>query len=146
MALKNASVMTILSHAAGLPVSEDIPCELYYCVDHIEIIGNGIEFKLDLSKIHDICIRTSTEIHKQYVSSAGGAVGGAMLFGALGALIYGRVHQKQITDTRRFLIFTYSSGGEIEYIAFNVTGDNKYAKAFVNEFGKRPQNARIVDL
>jgi len=147
LASKGASVMVTLPHTAGLPVPEKTPCELFYCDGHIEINGNGIQFTLDFSKIHDICIKTSTEIHKQLVSSAGGAIGGARLFGTLGALIFGRVKERQITNTRHYLIFTYSKdSGDIDYIGFEVEHQNRYVNYFVDEFSKRPQNVRSVIL
>jgi len=147
LADKGASVMVTLPHTAGLPLPEKTPCELFYCTENIEINGNGIQFTLDFSKIHDICIKTSTEIHKQLVSSAGGAIGGARLFGTLGALIFGRVQERQITNTRYYLIFTYSKdSGDIETIGFEAAHQNRYVNYFVEEFSKRPQNTRSVIL
>jgi len=146
LAERNAQVMVVLPHTAGLPVPEKTACELYYCDERVEIDANGVQFNLDFSKLHDIRIVTSTEIQKQLVSSAGAAVGGAMLFGAFGALIFGRVKQGQIKNVSYYLVFTYSTDNGIDYIAFELAGKNKYANMMINEFNNRPANTRIIDL
>jgi len=146
MASRNAMIMVVLPHTAGLPIAEKTSCSLYYCDERIEIDANGVQFNLDFSKLHDIRIVTSTEIQNQLVSSAGGAVGGGMLFGAFGALIFGRVQKRQIKDVRSYLVFTYSTNSGVDYIAFELAGKNRYANMMINEFNSRPANKRTVDL
>lgn len=45
-----------------------------------------------------MCIKTDKEIQQQYVSSVGGAVGGAVLFGPLGAITGGRAKKKTVKE------------------------------------------------
>ncbi|MCL2627113.1 MAG: hypothetical protein FWD44_00235 [Oscillospiraceae bacterium] len=146
LADKNALVMVVLPHTAGLPVAEKTTCTIYYCEDNIEINASGVQFRLDLSKIHDISIKTDIEIQKQLVSSAGGAVGGAMLFGAFGALMFGRIKKGQIKTVSHYLIFTYSTDSGVDYIAFELAGKNKYVNMIIDEFNKREKSDKIIEL
>ncbi|MEH2944892.1 hypothetical protein VSQ32_19130 [Lachnospiraceae bacterium KK002] len=57
-----------------------------------------MNFELEKSKITDMCIKTDKEIQQQYVSSVGGAVGGAVLFGPLGAITGGRAKKKTVKE------------------------------------------------
>lgn len=131
---KNASLFVVLLHTAGLPIPERTLCQLYSYPDRIEINANGTQFTLMKSKITNVSMTTDVEIQKQYVSSAAGAVGGAMLFGAVGALIGGRVKEKKINDVRTYLIFTYEKNNSVDYIAFDATASFFPAKKFVDEF------------
>jgi hypothetical protein len=143
---KRAVASGVFSHTVGLPISENTFCTLYYCPTRIEIIGNGTQFNLDFEKINDISMKTSVDIHRQYVSSAAGAVGGALLFGAVGSLIGGRVKEKQLREVHTYLIFTYSKESNVDYIAFDVTNSLKQAGKFVDEFRKRPKKVQSVTL
>jgi len=146
LADKGALFMITLPHTAGLSLPEKTPCTLFYCNRHIEINANGVEFTLDFSKIHDICVKTSTDIQKQLVSSAGGAIAGAALAGWLGAAIFGGVQERQIKTIRYYMVFTYSSGNGVAYIAFETAQNDRYVSYFIDEFGKRSPNVRSVRL
>ena len=88
-----------------------------------------MHFELDKSKITDMCIKTDREIQQQYVSSVGGAVGGAVLFGPVGAIIGGRSKKKTVkNEVHNYLIITYQSP-DIKYIGFETIG---YALASAN--------------
>lgn len=102
--------------------------------DKYEINANGMTFNLDKQKVTDVCIKTDTEIQQQYVSSAGGAVGGALLFGPLGAIIGGRAKKKKSKMVFRYLIVTYMSENEVKYVGFDVTNNFLLAMKFVDEF------------
>jgi hypothetical protein len=123
-----------MPHTAGLPVAENTICQVYSYPDRIEINANGTQFNLSKDRITDIATATDVEIQKQYVSSAAGAVGGALLFGAVGALIGGRVKEKRIETVRSYLIFSYEKDGSISHIAFDATGAFFAANKFVNEY------------
>lgn len=129
-------------HTVGLSLPEKAKCHVYLCNDKIVIEGNGITFNLSRNKITDISLKTDKEISKAYVSSSGGAVGGALLFGPLGALIGGRVKEKKDITTTTYLIFTYDKEGHPEYIAFDV-GVNaikaiKFTEYFIkNNYGSK---------
>ena len=82
----------------------------------------------------DVCVKTNVEIQKQYVSSVGGAVAGAVVFGPLGAMIGGRAKEKKSKEFHQYLIFTYESDGEVKYVGFEVTYALSNAQKFVDEF------------
>ena len=64
--------------------------EQYFCFE-----GSGIRYELSKDKVTDIAVKTDVEIQQQYVSSAGGALAGGMLFGPLGAIVAGRTEAKR---------------------------------------------------
>ena len=134
MAEKNATLFACLSHVNGLPIPENVSCNIYSTPNKYEIISNGLTFNLDKNKVTDVCLKTDVEIQKQYVSSIGGAVGGAVLFGTLGAMIGGRAKQINIREVHTYLIFTYESNGEIKYTGFDATNYLAKAGPFVDEF------------
>lgn len=69
-----ATIFAAFHHLAGLPIPEDTICQVYSTPRGIEIVANGQQFNLAKDKIIDITIKTDTEIQKQVVSSAGGAI------------------------------------------------------------------------
>lgn len=123
-------------HEIGLTLPERTHCQLYLCDDRIVIEGNGITFNLANSKIIDISLKTDREIEKAYVSSSGGAVGGALLFGPVGALIGGRVKEKKNTKIITYLIITYEKDDSPDYIAFDVGINSMRAIKFIDCFKK----------
>ncbi|MFA9376226.1 MAG: hypothetical protein ACERKZ_05655 [Lachnotalea sp.] len=131
---------------AGLPLPEATLCQVYYCDDRIEIDGNGINFILPFDKIQDISIKTNLEITKNYVSSAGGAVAGAVLFGAVGAVIGGRVKTKTDKNITSYLIITYMDDtNEVKYIGFDVTYTPK-GREFVKLYESQKINMQTIVL
>lgn len=139
----NISTFMLVS---GLPLPENTLCRLISWDNRIEIEANGTKFNLDKSKINDVCIKTDVEFKSQYVSSAGGAVAGAMLFGSVGAAIGGRVKEKKTQEVHTYLIFTYEKNDTIDYIGFDATYSLKRANNFVNEFKEEKQNNKVIEL
>lgn len=123
-------------HEAGLPIANGVDCVVLYGDDKFTFTGGGNTFNLAFNKITDVCIKTDTEIQKQYVSSIGGAVAGGVVFGPLGAIVGGRAKQKKAKTTSRYLIFTYLKDEEIDYISFDVTKNWAKADSIVNKFKK----------
>lgn len=109
-----------LKHFTGLPIPENSPCTFQVYKDCYKTFCNGAEFKLDRTKVTDICLKTDVEIQKQSVSSIGGAIGGAMLFGPVGAMIGGRAKNKEIRTATTYLIVSYMKDDEMKYIAFEI--------------------------
>lgn len=136
------SIMGVLKHVNGLPIPEDMPCELLSYLDRYEIKANGLVFNLQKDKVSDICIKKHTEIQKQVVSSIGGAIGGAVLFGPLGAIIGGRAKTKKVVTKTKYLIFTYLKDEEVKYLGFLVDDHSSeyLALKIKNEFMKMETN------
>lgn len=83
-------------------------------------------------------IKTDTEIQSQAVSSVGGAISGAMLFGVAGAIIGGRTKTKKLKNVSNYLIITYRSDaeGELKFIVFDIKNNPSSAHKLVKEFQK----------
>ena len=110
----------VCKHVAGLPLAENAACTVFFEDAGLSIAGGGSDFNVAYDKITDISIKTDVEIQKQYVSSAGGAVGGAMLFGPLGAIVGGRAKQKTSKNIDHYIIVTYLRNESIDYLSFHI--------------------------
>lgn len=135
--------MTVGSHMAGLPLAEGTSCNIYEYENKILFKANGSDFTLAKEKITDISIKTDAEITNQYVSSVGGAVAGAVLFGPLGAIVGGRVKKKKSKTVNRYLIFTYMKEVTVDYISFDVTNTFIQAMKICGNFKNKPNGAEV---
>ena len=139
-----SSVWVTFRHINGLPIAEGAACSVYSYPDRLDFVSGTMRFSLAKSKVTDVCARTEREIYQQYVSSAGGAVGGALLFGPLGAIIGGRVKKKADVKTRTYLIITYMTEGEVKYVGFDTTGHHSAPQKLIQEFySYRPSDTKI---
>lgn len=132
-------------HQAGLPLAQDATCAVVKEDDGFKISGGGNDYILKNMKITDICVKSDVEIQRQYVSSIGGAVGGAVVFGPLGAIVGGRAKKKKIKTKTYYLIFSYISDSEISYISFEITEHDqlraaKWAEEFIKNNNNRERN------
>lgn len=125
-----------LKHVNGLPIAENQVCKVVSYPDKYEITASGVSFNLPKDRVTDICIKTDVEIQKQAVSSIGGAVAGAVLFGPLGAIIGGRAKDRKVKTTSKYLIFTYMKDEEVKYIGFVLDDflSSTIGLNFANEF------------
>lgn len=128
------TIYTAFHHVNGLPIAENLLCEVFSYPDRIDFKAGTTEIKLSRDKITDMCIKTDTDIQQQSVSSIGGAVAGAMLFGTLGAVIGGRVKNKKVKTSTDYLIITYQSEDELKYIGFDISNNPPSAVKLVKEF------------
>lgn len=146
---KNDDFIDILciTHEIGLPIPQGMICLLKLFESKIEIEANNTFFSLNIEKIKDVVIKTDIDIQKSYVSSAGGAVAGGLMFGSVGALIGGRVKQKTDKQINYILIITYEKEENIKYIGFDVTNQYKEAQKFVSHFlEKFPRVVTEIEL
>lgn len=136
------------NHTYGLPLAEGLFCKIQVFKDHIDFYSGTLHIKLDNEKIMDMCIKSETEIQQQYVSSVGGAVGGAVLFGPIGAMIGGRAKKKTTKNTTSYFIITYKNADDaIAYLGFDVSGSYWEIKKLVDEFHKNnTQNNIHIEL
>lgn len=124
-------------HFAGLSLAEGTNCTIQHNPNGFVFTASGNTFNLSNDKITDMCIKTDAEIQRQYVSSVGGAVGGAVLFGPIGAMIGGRAKEKKTTNLTHYLIITYLKDGQVAYICFEVYEVAKIQK-WINDFRQCP--------
>ena len=144
---KDPTYAFCLAHMEGLRLAQGTSCVAHYENGMVEIQGGGVRFQLDIGKIMKAEVRTETEIQKAYVSSVGGAVSGAMVFGALGAIIGGRVKEQTSTTSKSFLILTYLEDDEIAYISFRAdyaAGAYKFAHFLMGRLNRN--NTKTVRL
>lgn len=133
-----------MKHVNGLPIAENMDCTITSADDKFIFSSGSMHFELDKSKITDICIKTEQEIQEQYVSSVGGAVGGAMLFGTLGAMIGGRAKKKKVkNETHHYLIITYQSP-DVKYIGFEIGLNLASAYVFESDFKKTASDTTVT--
>lgn len=129
------SVYAAFHHVNGLPVAENLLCEVFSYPDRIEFKAGTTNIKLAREKITDMCIKSDTEIQNQAVSSVGGAIAGGIMFGALGAAIGGRAKNKKVKTITQYLIISYTNNqGESVYIGFDTKNNPRSAEKLVKEF------------
>lgn len=130
----------------GLPVAEGTYCQIYYFDDFLEIVAAGIEYTLKMGQIHDISIRTESDVQSQYVSSTGGAILGAAIAGPVGAAIGGRTKKKEVRTVALYLTISYTNkDGNITYIAFDASHTPK-CREMESLFHKRAQKPGQIEL
>ncbi len=152
-ALKSQGISIRLkaSHAIGLPVPPGMQCTIDSYADQIKFTSGTTNITLSRENITDICVKTETEIQQQYVSSAGGAVGGAMLgtviagpvVGALAAMFGGRTKKKKTKSISKVLIITYKKAeAEFAYLCFELPDKLSTLQAdnLVSEFHRLNRN------
>ena len=143
---KNLMIRGKFKHINGLNIAENAQCEVLLYPTGYEFKSGAIKFNLPKSKVIDVAMKTDREIQQQYVSSVGGAVGGAFLFGPLGAMIGGRAKKKTIAKYSSYLIITYKDGEDIKYIGFDATNAPFKAMKFESEFKKTNSTITSFDL
>lgn len=143
--LKSQGMLTraYFPHVYGLPLPENMECEVRSYPDRIEFHGGNTDITLNRSKIINIETATDLDIQKQAVSSAGGAVVGYAAFGPLGAAIGGRVKNRTVATATTYLIISYRDGDALKHIGFEVTVYASEAYKIVEEFKKFNHNTSI---
>ena len=135
--LDGITIYTAFHHVDGLPIAENLLCEVFSYPDRIELKSGSTNMKLLRDKITDMCIKTDTDIQNQIVSSVGGAIAGGFMFGTLGAVIGGRSKNKKVKTTTQYLIITYTGEqGELKYIGLDIKNNPPSATKLVKEFQK----------
>lgn len=130
----------------GLELPQNVMCRIICLKSRIVMLANGQEFNLPTEKLIDVSVMTNTEIQKQYVSSAGGAVAGALLLGPVGAILGGSASKRSVRTNTKYLIFTYRDGEQSKYILFDVTKKVSAAKKFEKRFKYLKKTTTKIDL
>ncbi len=142
------TVHATFPHVNGLPIAENLLCEIFSFPNRIEFKSGTTSITLMREKITYMCIKTDTEIQQQLVSSVGGAIAGGVMFGTLGAIIGGRAKTKKIKTVTKYLIITYMNNqNELAYIGFDVMNNLASAYTLIGEFNKLNTNSGAhIDL
>ena len=136
----------VLKHINGLPIAENVFCTIFEGQNSLIFTCGNLNFELNKSQITDICLKTDKEIQQQYVSSVGGAIGGSVLFGPLGAIIGGRAKKKTLSNITTYLIITYHSNNTIKYIGFDASGNFRFSRKLVDEYKKHCSQQTVYHL
>lgn len=129
----NAEYSGEFYHVYGLPIAENSICILHLSENRIVVDCKGSVYNLDVARILDMSIKDSKEIK----NSISGAVGGAMLFGPLGAFIGG-----SSTELHRFFIIIYKDKNDKEKcISFDMQDNLKHLK-YVYKYIEKYNNSK----
>ncbi len=125
-------------HMSGLNFPPETKCKVSYWSDHLSFSAMNQTFALAHSKVRSVTKTTKKAIQQQYVSSIGGAVAGAALFGPLGAIIGGSAKQKTVRNYSRYLIFAYGDPGkDTKYIILSLTDWGSDGRKFISAYKKQ---------
>ncbi len=125
--LKKRSLPAV--HISGLPLHKGAYCRVIFEEDGIIIKTGGEyskEFKLAYNKIVDFQLPFKKNVENTMVSNPGGAIAGAMLFGAPGAMLGGKAKKKEIITVEHFLIITYKKDNTLENLHFKLRDDELF--------------------
>lgn len=140
--MNSKNVKCFAEHVQGLGIPKGARCSIELTEDVLNIVFNKFDFNVDVDDIADISIVSEEDIVNQKVSSVGGAVAGALLFGPLGAIVGGRVKNvKTKTSTKYFVIFVNNEEG-IHTISFEC-GDIVGCNSIINRFRLLDNNKQV---
>lgn len=132
-------------HFSGLPLGENIETSLLFNDNDFTVDASGNSFSLPYSRVISMEVASDVEIQKSYISSIGGAVGGAVLFGPLGAVIGGRARERQSKVVEYYLVITYDKDGSFEYLSFSIE-DVVKAKELIHNIEANFSSGRQIAL
>lgn len=136
-----------LTFVSGLPLIEGALCKVVSTNDKIIIEGQGTSFELKKEKITSITIEKNITKHTQAVSSAGGALAGAMAFGVVGAAIGGRTTARNIKSLKHYIVITYCDSEEnVKYIIFDHNNKGTYLVEDFKTFNKNNIVKKTVEI
>lgn len=143
----SSNEIAVFHHVSGLPIAENMPCTIAKYPDRLEFQSGTTQINLLKEKITDMRIISNTEVQKQYVSSVGGAIGGAVLLGPIGAVIGGRAKVKSIEQDTNYLVITYLKDEELKYIVLDIGNNERQAEVYVTDFNETKTNSgATIDL
>lgn len=132
---------------SGLPLMPGALCKVFSTTDKLIIEGQGTVFELNKESITSIAIEKNTTISTQALSSAGGAIAGAMVFGALGAAIGGRTTSRKVKSIKRYIVITYLDIEQcVKYIIFDYNDKGTYLVKDFKTFNKDTEAKKIVKI
>ena len=123
------------THIAGLPFADGAECNVLLDNEEYIFERTGTLVHLPFAKVQDVACKTKKEIQNNYVSSIGGAIGGAYLFGPIGAMIGGRTKKITNVKTEKFFMIAYEKGDGQK--------GEKFTKAFHNQKSSTPQQVTL---
>lgn len=129
----------------GLPIAHNTLTKINVLADTLLFEGENSKIELSFKQLLNIHHTNTVDIKKTVSSSIGGAVGGFVLAGPLGAMIGGRNKEITMRDLKLLLIFEYqSSEGEVKFISFDVTHTPKSKLITMENLGLQVKQNNIT--
>ncbi|MER1958796.1 MAG: hypothetical protein ABS942_15540 [Solibacillus sp.] len=129
----------------GLPIPLNALTKINVLDESVVFVSDNNRFELSFIQLLNIHHTNTVDIQKQISSSIGGAVGGFVFAGPLGAMIGGRSKEKTIRNLKLLLIFEYqSTAGEIKYISFDVTHTPKSKLITMENLGLQVKENNVI--
>lgn len=119
--LKKRSFPT--KHLSGLPLPDGMYCRIIFEEDGLTIMTEDEyrkQFSLAYNKIVDFQLSFKKNEENTMVSNPGGAIAGALLFGAPGAMLGGKAKKKKVITVEHFLVITYKKDNAQENLHFQL--------------------------
>lgn len=110
-------------HLSGLPLPDSAYCQIIFEEDGLTIMTGGEcrkQFSLAYNKIVDFQLSFKKNEENTMVSNPGGAIAGALLMGAPGAMLGGRAKKKKVITVEDFLMITYKKDNALENLHFQL--------------------------
>ena len=98
-----------LLHISGLSVPNQTKCHVYLNRSSLVIECDHARFAIPEKHISEISLLDLSQVNKQYIDNASGAIAGCLMFGAIGALLMGGTKEITEVNERYFLNVTYFS-------------------------------------
>lgn len=129
----------------GLPIANNALTKINVLENAVLFESENNKIELPFNQLRNIHHTNTVDIQKTVSSSIGGAVGGFVLAGPLGAMIGGRSKEKTIRDLKLLLLFEYqSTEGKVKLISFDVTHTPKSKLLTMENLGLQTKENNIV--
>lgn len=136
-----------IKYLSGLNIPEQTIMMAVGKKNELVLAGVGQEFHISVEKIISIERLTHSEVHHQMVSNTAGAIAGAMVGGALGAIILGTPSLEKYTVKGKLVVLAYQNGSGVQYIFFDGSRYQNTIQNMLRFFRKRKKKLSVrIDL
>lgn len=108
-----------IKYLSGLNIPEQTIMMAVGKKNELILSGVGQEFHISIEKIVSIERLTHSEVHHQIVANTAGAIAGAMVGGALGAIVLGSPSLKKYTVKGKLVVLAHQTENGIQYMLFD---------------------------
>jgi hypothetical protein len=131
-------------HFSGLPIPENMRCQIQVFVNRIEIIAGKQTFSIPMERICGAEISFKLDQTYKIKTSLGKAAIGGMVLGPVGAIVMGGPQSKKDYKSQNYLIISYiNTNQENAYLVFDGEFTQKICKAIQNNAKGNPAVVEI---
>lgn len=131
-------------HFSGLPIPENMNCQIRAFVNRIEVIAGKQTFSIPMERICGAEISFKLDPIYKVKTSLGKAAVGGMVLGPVGAIVMGGPQSKKSYESQDYLIISYiNADQENAYLVFDGEFTQKICKAIQSHAKGKPA---IVEL